>query len=202
MAWTTPVTHLVGDFIDAPAWNSEVTGNMNALRANYATTLPVSPSDGDQAILVDSTTSPTYQWLFRYNASNSTAYKWEFIGGSKLSGYVDAGGTTASTTYVEVGSTLTLTLPRAGIYTVDHGCYTDGPEAYASFASFTIGAAAPSDSNGIQWYGSGTSGSKAVVGVQITAAASDTLIYKVKIGGGAAATFAKKGMTVTPVRVS
>jgi hypothetical protein len=48
---------------------------------SYGTTLPASPVNGQEAILVDSTTNPIYQWRFRYNANNTTAYKWEFIGG-------------------------------------------------------------------------------------------------------------------------
>jgi hypothetical protein len=36
MTWTDPVTHAVGDFIDAVDWNAEITGNMTALiPANY-----------------------------------------------------------------------------------------------------------------------------------------------------------------------
>ena len=48
----------------------------------YGTTLPGSPTDGQEYVLVDSLTAPTYVWRFRYNASSASAYKWEFIGGS------------------------------------------------------------------------------------------------------------------------
>jgi hypothetical protein len=48
----------------------------------YATTLPASPVDGQEAVLVDSITNPSYQWRFRYNAGSTSPYKWEFIGGS------------------------------------------------------------------------------------------------------------------------
>ena len=51
---------------------------------SYGTTLPGSPTDGQEAILVDSTTNPSYQWRFRYNAGSSSAYKWEFVGGASL----------------------------------------------------------------------------------------------------------------------
>jgi len=39
------------------------------------------PYDGQEIVLTDSLTAPTFNWHFRYNASDSTAYKWEFIGG-------------------------------------------------------------------------------------------------------------------------
>lgn len=48
----------------------------------YVTSLPASPIDGQEAILVDSLTAPTYTWRFRYNAGSTSAYKWEFLGGS------------------------------------------------------------------------------------------------------------------------
>ena len=49
---------------------------------SYNTSLPTSPVDGQEAILVDSVTNPTYIWHFRYNAGSTSAYKWEFIGGA------------------------------------------------------------------------------------------------------------------------
>ena len=59
----------------APAWATPAT-------VSYGTTLPASPVDGQEAILVDSTTNPSYQWRFRYNAGSSSTYKWEYMGGS------------------------------------------------------------------------------------------------------------------------
>lgn len=50
--------------------------------AGYGTTLPGSPYDGQEHILVDSTTVPTYQWRLRYNANSTSAYKWEYVGGT------------------------------------------------------------------------------------------------------------------------
>jgi hypothetical protein len=50
----------------------------------YGTALPASPSNGQEYILVDSVSNPSYQWRFRYNASSGSAYKWEFVGGTRL----------------------------------------------------------------------------------------------------------------------
>ena len=50
----------------------------------YAITLPSAPSNGQETILVDSTTNPSYQWRFRYNAGSTCIYKWEFVGGTHL----------------------------------------------------------------------------------------------------------------------
>ena len=50
----------------------------------YGTSLPASPADGQEHVLVDSVSAPTYQWRLRYNASSSSAYKWEFVGGASV----------------------------------------------------------------------------------------------------------------------
>lgn len=64
------------------------------------TTLPASPSDGQQVVFVDSTSAPTYAWLLQYVAS---AAAWLFLGGSSLEG------------------TTSVTIPRAGSYYCEIG---------------------------------------------------------------------------------
>lgn len=124
----------------------------------YATTLPASPVDGQEAILVDSLAAPTYTWRFRYNAGHtSDAYKWEFIGGSQFTQYE------ATSVGVNVGATLgpvgpIMTIPRAGFYTVRHvsfafntattvayivGCWVAYPSAAALSGSDSPNAGLP-----------------------------------------------------------
>lgn len=80
----------------------------------YGTVLPASPVDGQQYILVDSVTSPTYQWLFRYNAGSTSANKWEFVGGSpfKAIGPTNTSLTSPNTWY----QIFSFAVPRAGDY--------------------------------------------------------------------------------------
>ena|SRR5215831_8195847 len=85
--------------------------------ASYGTTLPSNPVDGQEAVLVDSVTNPTYQWRFRYNAGSTSAYKWEFVGGSG----VVAEYSTPPQTISPAGAWTTVpqpsfTIPRAGEY--------------------------------------------------------------------------------------
>lgn len=83
--------------------------------ANYGTTLPTSPYDGMEAVLVDSTTNPTYQWRFRYNAGSTSAYKWEFVGGPPVSGWdTSTVNLPGSSGYQAAGPSLAV--PRAGVY--------------------------------------------------------------------------------------
>jgi hypothetical protein len=41
----------------------------------YGTSLPGSPSDGDEYILVDSTSGSTYRWHLRYNQNQTSPHK-------------------------------------------------------------------------------------------------------------------------------
>jgi hypothetical protein len=87
---TTPIYALrypaATDPADVPTDMQELATDVETLVArsgdvSYGTTLPAGPVNGQQAILVDSTTNPSYQWRFRYNSGSSSTYKWEFIGG-------------------------------------------------------------------------------------------------------------------------
>lgn len=81
---------------------------------SYVTSLPASPSDGQEIY---------YQagagviWRFRYNASSSSQYKWEFAGGPPLlAPQVTSNNTVTSTTYVTDSDSPKVTLPLAGDY--------------------------------------------------------------------------------------
>jgi hypothetical protein len=84
---------------------------------NYGTTLPSSPYNGQEYTLVDSTTNPSYQWRFRYNANSTSTYKWEFVGGVPFSTTVATNQSTSSTSPVDLATVgPSFTLPRAGDY--------------------------------------------------------------------------------------
>lgn len=83
-----------------------------------ATTLPASPTDGQQAILVDSTSAPTYAWLCQWNAA---AAKWIFLGGSPQSAEVNTAEARNNTAYGDCATVHSLTLVRAGVYEMTYG---------------------------------------------------------------------------------
>jgi len=91
---------------------------------SYATSLPASPVDGQEAILVDSITNPTYQWRFRYNAGSTSAYKWEFVGGLPAR-VVDFSGAwkkpSANNVYQFISGFPSFTIPRNGLYRYTFG---------------------------------------------------------------------------------
>ena len=85
----------------------------------YGTSLPGSPTDGLEAILVDSTTAAKYAWRFRYNGGSTSTYKWEFVGGPPLT---STGGSIVlaetQTDPIDVTGGPSVDAPRAGIYSV------------------------------------------------------------------------------------
>jgi hypothetical protein len=110
----------------------------------YGTTLPASPADGQQAILVDSTTSPTYQWLFRYNTGSAWADKWEYVGGADFQKEFSTAFVINTKTQVGASgfyrdTTTDLTAPRAGVYDVQCEVQFDpngGAVGFAQTAAF------------------------------------------------------------------
>jgi len=126
------------------AWPGGVTPAPTPFSIGYGTSLPVAPTDGQLYILVDSVSGPTYQWMFRYNAGSSSAYKWEFVGG--LPAYLAGGSiTTTSTTAVVITGVPTFTVPRSGEYKIQFGCMIQSMAiagAYNAYAQmFAAGSA-------------------------------------------------------------
>jgi len=88
----------------------------------YGTTMPANPVDGQEHVLVDSTTNPSYQWRFRYNAGSSSSFKWEFVGGSPVVRRIATQENTASGTNVDLATPGPLfVMPRAGDFQVEWG---------------------------------------------------------------------------------
>lgn len=176
----------------------------------YGTSLPASPADGQEAILVDSLTNPTYQWRFRYNAGSASAYKWEFIGGSPAISIVDNSGSTTSASYAALSGPAgpQITLPRAGDYIIRHGAHVWSANTgiYLQM-SFDVGATPASDS----WSAAilmppGITGN---LGIAIAKerlftglAASTALVCKYYAGGGNNFNAAYRWMSAQPARVS
>ncbi len=176
------------------------------LNISYGTTLPASPADKDIAILVDSTTNPSYQWMFRYNAGSSSSFKWEFIGGSPAYSEVLALETTTSSTYTDLATVgPSFTIPRSGdyIYVMRFQGYNNTANAYA-IAGVKLGAAATNDDNSAVLT-SATAGAQMspMVTRKITgASASDLWKVQYMALGGGTANFLRRVLEVIPVRVS
>jgi hypothetical protein len=120
------------DPADVPTDMGELANRIEAVRGaipgfaatpSYDTTLPGSPINGQEAILVDSLTNPSYQWRFRYNTGSSDASKWEFVGGMPgfVLGVEDPGLMT--NTAPQLIATPAFVIPRLGRYVVEFGAF-------------------------------------------------------------------------------
>jgi len=118
MAWTAPITWVFNQFVDEDDLNAQIRDNMLILHPGYATTLPGSPSDSQMAILVDSTSAPSYWWMFRYNAGSASSFKWEFFGGRAYKSALANINWNNQTSYTMTNSPTEILVPRAGEYDV------------------------------------------------------------------------------------
>jgi hypothetical protein len=87
-------------------------------RTPIHTSLPASPVDGQEIrYLADAANGVI--WTLRYRAGSSSAYKWEFVGGSPLIASLAAGSPAfSSTSWAYVGSAPSIAIPLAGDYLI------------------------------------------------------------------------------------
>lgn len=168
------------------------------------TALPASPVEGQEVILVDSLTAPTYQWHLRYLAAKASN-RWIFIGGAPQYAEVTASEACSSTTYVAMTTPgPILVIPVAGDYLIDHGFrLSNNAAATWQAMSYDIGATPAVDADAA--YASpgqgGASGSNHIQAMRRRRKtfAALTLTAKYRVSGGMS--FADRWMSVTPVAV-
>jgi hypothetical protein len=172
-----------------------------APKPSYSTTLPASPVDGQEHILVDSITNPTWQWRFRYNAGSTSVYKWEFVGGSTIT--ISGGSFTTPTgpTGWLDGNGPSFSLPRAGTYKYSWGCsycYCSSPNV----ASTMMGVYLPGPGVGIQFYNNDSLPQPMTMSWANTATSIGIAKVQYQANGAITANFITPWMTIQPVRVS
>jgi hypothetical protein len=190
-------------------------GSWQIVGSGYGTSLPGSPTDGQEYTLVDSTTAPTYQWRFRYNAGSGSSYKWEFVGGTTLLNEVLAAeGVTTSGAFQNLTTTgPQITVPVAGEYTVGIGSLGyitasggGGRHAYMSITGTTYGSGI--DGDGLHWSPDG-GGSTATDNYEANAYrtmkrtfVAETITVKYRTSASTlGCTWRYRHLTMTPIRV-
>lgn len=199
------------DFLNGTGWvdtakiaDGAVTPAKLAGGSAVVTALPGSPTDGQEInYLADAVNGIV--WHLKYRAASASAYKWEYVGGPPLSAEVAAQQTTSNGAYADLATVgPSITLPLAGDYDVEHGCYvqTSATADTAGYMSYSIGATGAVDADGIIGYG----GTAANVGQNVfrrqrkAALAAVTLVAKYRKGGGSPL-FQYRRIAATPVRV-
>jgi hypothetical protein len=174
--------------------------------AGYGLALPGEAIDGQEHILVDSLTAPTYQWRFRYNAGRADANKWEFVGGPPLLTEVATNENITSTSYASLATPgPSITIPRAGIYIVSQGCrlVQTSTNGICSM-SYDIGATAAVDADYISLSsGSNTGWIHGTRDKRKTIAVAGTvLLSKYKLNGGGPVGIQDRWIRAIPVAVA
>jgi len=170
-------------------------------RPSYGTTLPVTPYDGQEAILVDSVSNPTYQWRFRYNASSTSAYKWEFIGGSSAAPYYATTDTLASTGW-QNGNNPNFTVPRSGEYFCSGELLFTPPSVPVLLGlQIYLAGAGTGPQNFATLNGSANYQSLAAIEILVTATAAQQITHGY-YSSLASTTVAQRVLVVRPKRVS
>lgn len=173
--------------------------------ASYGTQLPASPVDGQEHVLVDSVTNPSYQWRFRYNAQSTSAYKWEFVGGAPKEVIINADEILAATgSWIDAPSQIgpSFIVPRAGDYT------TQGWANFYAASGVAAGYMGPAIAAGsptlpIAWgTGGGNLQGGAVCNGTMTVAAGQEIRQRYYVTGPASTHVVSRLMWVTPKRVS
>lgn len=101
-----------------------LTTDVNALKIKtipFVTVLPGIVSDGQEVYFVVDATKGIL-WHLKYRAASTSAYKWEFVGGSRIVSENNAGYTVAMTTvHTLTTDTPSVTLPLNGDYLIEYG---------------------------------------------------------------------------------
>lgn len=126
----------------AAVWSAIVAADLPAQAVpTYGTTFPASPADGAEHVLVDSVTSATYQWRFRFNAGSTSAYKWEFLGGSDVT--IDIATWTSSGQNAWQYTGAGIYPPRAGVYDVESQCRAQNPAGGQQYMGVGVSGTTP-----------------------------------------------------------
>lgn len=173
-------------------------------RASLVTALPSSPNDGDEIILTDSLTAPTYTWRLRYVAAKSSN-KWVCIGGVPGFSEITTQESTTSTTYVALTTAgPSFALPVDGDYMVEVGAAVhNSTVGSGARMSYDIGGtgAVDADHVGVDAVATSNSGIDVARARRKTGLTAVTLTAKYRATTGDTATFADRWMRVMPVAI-
>lgn len=171
-----------------------------------ATTLPSSPVSGQECILMDSLSVPTYRWHFMYNGSSGSSYKWEFIGGSWAFAQVDNSEATSSTTPANLATTgPDFTTPYAGDWIIRWSQRSQGTVDNNQESVIVDGTGTTNIITGSVTARTGVTSNKpchaSCMGEALNLAASSIIRMKYQSPSGSSSTFRYRQLQVIPKRI-
>lgn len=183
---------------------NNIEAGIAAATPSRATALPGSPGDGDEVILTDSLTAPTYNWHLKYVAGKASN-KWVAIGGMSALVTVATTETTTSTSYAALTPAgPSFAIPVAGDYKVAIGFEgSNNTVDQHAIMSYDIGATGAVDADRAVGHSSGASALFSPRAIRLKSGLTAvTLTAKYRAGsGGGTASFAQRTLEVTPVAI-
>lgn len=171
--------------------------------APLVTSLPSNAIDGQEVrYLADNTNGII--WNFRYRAGSSSAYKWEFIGGTPMVANQGTGGQTSSNNY-QTSNIPQITVPLAGDYSVGFGGYCQKATGNAGVAGMVFGLHLNGtekyivEEDATTIYDGGNPWSQVVV---TGASVSQVFDVRYKVTTSLNSAFGNIRFSITPIRVS
>jgi len=173
-------------------------------RHGIGTTLPASPVNGQEFVLVDSLTAPTYAWRLCYLAGISDANKWVYIGGSPLRAELLNSESTASTTPADPTTPgPSVTVPRAGLYDLAFGAALyNGTNDVWSYTAPKLGAAATSSNDGAFMRARAGDWISVARAMRRALAAADVVKLQYWVSAASTCQLEKRWLEARPVRVA
>jgi hypothetical protein len=171
-------------------------------KPGFGTALPGSPVDGQEFVLTDSLTAPTYSWRFRYVAAKSSD-RWIFVGGAPRQATPIGGSiTTSSMSAVDLTSGPTLVVPVSGQYIVQHNCRAQANAAgLDGLSSQVTGSVSGNGSVAYLVVSIQYEGGNAAQQEQRALVAGETLKLQVYNGAAISAIYGPGGFSILPVAV-
>lgn len=171
------------------------------LPSDFVTVLPASPSNGQECYFVADAANGVV-WHLKYHASSSSAYKWEYIGGTYLLATVETAESSAATAFGDLATVgPSITVPLAGDYEVRFGSLSSNSGAQANIHGLAVGATAAADTFSSRGGGVAAVQSSSVRTRRLTALAAATALvskYRVTASTG---TWEQRWLAVVPIRV-
>lgn len=175
-----------------------VTGGAVPAQA-LVTALPASPVDGQQVVLVDSLTAPTYQWKLLYVAGKASN-RWVFVGGAPAIAEVAAMEVTPAGSFGDCATVgPSLTIPVAGLYEIGIGHHSDNATTGGyGYMSYSVAGAAVNAADGTRpWEDAG----RVTVASRFRTRAFPVGTVVAKYQGGAQIQASYRWMRIQPVAV-
>jgi hypothetical protein len=154
-------------------------------------------------------------WTFAYNAGSSSAYKWEFIGGTPITAIGGAGGTinagyaVSAPNWYSPAAGYNFTIARPGDYLLRDGVVTVGSATVAAYAlaGFFKNSTAPTLQSHVPFTAQGIAADASVTltcpaWIFSGCVAGDVLGLAVATAANATITFSSVSLSLCPKRIS